>query len=41
MDFLTLYEFILDRLPESLDLEWLAFGIAASTLAFLVFNAVI
>lgn len=41
MDFLTLYEFILDRLPESLDLEWLAFGIAAATLAFLVFNAVI
>jgi NADH-quinone oxidoreductase subunit H len=41
LDFLTLYEFILDRLPESLDLEWLAFGIAASTLAFLVFNAVI
>ena len=41
MDFLTLYEFIRDRLPESLDLEWLAFGIAASTLAFLVFNAVI
>ena len=41
MDFLTLYEFIRDRLPESLDLEWLAFGIAASTLAFLVFNVVI
>ncbi|MCX8214103.1 MAG: NADH-quinone oxidoreductase subunit NuoH [SAR202 cluster bacterium] len=41
MDFLTLYEFILNRLPESLDLEWLAFGIAAATLAFLVFNAVI
>jgi NADH-quinone oxidoreductase subunit H len=41
LDFLTLYEFIRDRLPESLDLEWLAFGIAASTLAFLVFNVVI
>ena len=41
MDFETLYEFILDRLPENLDLEWLAFGIAAATLAFLVFNAVI
>jgi NADH-quinone oxidoreductase subunit H len=41
LDFLTLYEFIRDRLPESLNLEWLAFGIAAATLAFLVFNAVI
>ena len=41
MDFLTIYEFIRARLPESLDLEWLAFGIAASTLAMIVFNVVI
>ena len=41
MDFETLYEFIRDRLPESLDLEWLAFGIAAVTLAMVVFNVVI
>jgi NADH-quinone oxidoreductase subunit H len=41
VDFETLYEFIRDTLPESLDLEWLAFGIAAATLALVVFNAVI
>ena len=41
MDFETLYEFIRDTLPESLDLEWLAFGIAAATLALVVFNVVI
>ena len=41
MDFLTLYEFIRDRLPENLDLEWLAFGIAASILAMIVYNVVI
>jgi NADH-quinone oxidoreductase subunit H len=41
LDFLTLYEFIRDRLPENLDLEWLAFGIAASILAMIVFNVVI
>ena len=41
MDFLTIYEFIRTRLPGSLDLEWLAFGIAAFTLAMIVFNVVI
>ncbi len=41
MDFQTLYEFIRDRLPESLNLEWLAFGMAGFMLAFVVFNAVI